>query len=543
MIKKSNWKNKLYYGDNLNILREYIADEIVDLIYLDPPFNSQATYNVLFKERNGSKSAAQIKAFKDTWSWNIEAEKTYHEIVTKGPKKLADLMQALRAFIVPKGYGNDMLAYLTMMAIRLIELHRVLKPTGSIYLHCDPTASHYLKLIMDAVFGYKNYLNEIAWCYKEREIAKRYWNKKHDILLFYCKEQKNKQRVFNWIEATLHYSPGTIKKYNLIDENWRKYQIRGKGGSYIGKQQLDPQIEKEHPEWTYRDYLDEKKGIPPRDWLAPAMGNLNCPKCGEIFSEPYKYAWLNRAATERLGYPTQKPESLLDLLIRVSSKKGDLVLDPFCGCGTTMAVAERLNRCWIGIDITHIAITLIKHRLDNTFGPELSPYKVIGDPKDLASAKALAKQDPYQFEWWAFGLIDARPADKQRKGADAGIDGYIYFFDDNTNKAKGIIVQVKSGHVTVSQIRDLKGVMKREGAQIGAFITLKEPTTPMIKEAATAGFYEPKYFTNRKFPRIQILTIEELLGGAVLQFPKIAVNTFKKAPRKPKEEKVQNKLV
>ncbi len=274
----------------------------------------------------------------------------------------------------------------------------------------------------------------------------------------------------------------------------------------------------------YKRYLDEVEGV--------AIGDIwdDIPPIGA-------------QATERLGYPTQKPEPLLERIIEASSNEGDLILDAFCGCGTTIAVAERLKRRWIGIDITHLAITLMRHRLEDTFGPELSPYEVIGDPKDLHSAEALAKHDRYQFEWWALGKLAARPAQDKRKGADTGIDGVINFFDDNSGKAKKIIVQVKSGHVTRNQIGDLRGVMEREKASIGAFITLEQQTKPMIEEAASAGFHEPEYFPGNYYPRIQILTIEDLLAGKRLEYPRLAPEaTFKKAERKEKGKPPQQGL-
>jgi DNA modification methylase len=522
--------NILYYGDNLEILRSYIKDETIDLIYLDPPFNSKKDYNVLFSEKNGTQSPAQIKAFEDTWHWDILTEETYREIVENSPKKIGDLIKVLRTFLSE----NDMMAYLVMMAIRLQELHRVLKLTGSIYLHCDPTASHYLKLVMDAVFGFKNYLNEIVWCYREREISKRAYNKKHDVILFYSKDRNNDKRAFNWKEVTLPYSPGTTKKYNLIDQGGRKYQIRGKGGPYIGEQQLPTEIEEKHLEWTYRDYFDGKEGIPPRDWLAPPMENVDCPKCKYVFKPNYPYDWLNRSSSERLGYPTQKPESLLELLIKVSSDKGDIVLDPFCGCGTTITVAEKLKRKWIGIDITHLAVSLMKHRLENSFGNNIN-YKVVGEPADLKGAEELAREDPYQFQWWTLGLVGARPAESEKiKGADKGIDGCIYFHDEpKMIKTKAIIIQVKCGHINRGMIDALKGVIEREKAQIGVFITLQKPTKPMQKEAFSAGFYESP--SGKHYPKIQILTIEDLIKGSknIERPPKIAINdiTFKKAKR------------
>ncbi|MDP8218159.1 MAG: DNA methyltransferase [Candidatus Theseobacter exili] len=472
----NTWKNKLYFGDNLAIMNEHIPDESVDLIYLDPPFNSKATYNVLFGEVNGTQSAAQITAFEDTWHWGMESEEAYRELVTKESGKLAELIQAMRSFLGQ----NDMMAYLVMMAIRLVKMHRILKSTGSIYLHCDPTASHYLKLVMDAVFGMVNFQNEIIWHYQTGGASKIRFSRKHDVILFYTKSQ-----------------------------TWK----------FHGERIAIPHTEKalaraQNPKGARIAIDDTTKN--PNDVL--------------IIQQ------MNPMAKERLGYQTQKPEALLERIIKASSNEGDIIMDPFCGCGTSVSVAERLNRKWIGIDITFLAINLINLRLSEAFGKELSEYEVIGDPKDLHGAEALAEQDKYQFEWWALGLVEARPAHDKKKGADSGIDGYINFFDDNSGKAKSIIISVKGGHVTVSQVRDLKGVLEREKAVIGAFITLQKPTKPMKEEAAAAGFYIPEYYPDKHYPKLQILTIEELLKGKKLDYPPMAPATFKKAQRKQKGE-------
>ena len=513
------WKNKLYFGDNLDLLREHVASESVDLIYLDPPFNSNATYNVLFQEKTGEKSAAQITAFEDTWHWGIESEYAYQEVVKEGPRKLADLFQAMRTFLGQ----TDMMAYLVMMAQRMSELHRVLKPTGSIYLHCNPTASHYLKLMMDAVFGGRNFRNEIVWCYQDRERPLNQWNRKHDIIFYYIKDI-NVPHIFNWASVAEKYSDVTLSKFKYKDEIG-VFRIRGhniKGSPYRAQTDLQLDTLENHPELVYKDRPAE--GVAPRDW--------------------WEIPFINQAAKERLGYPTQKPEALLERITKASSNEGDVVLDPFCGCGTTIAVAERLKRCWIGIDITHLAISLMRHRLHDTFGPELAPYEVIGDPKDLSSARALAEENRYQFEWWALGLVDARPAQDKRKGADRGVDGYINFFDDNSGKAKTIIVQVKSGGVKRGDIATLKGDMEREKAPIGVFITLEEPTRPMLQEAAAGGFYEPEHFPGNQYPHLQILTIRELLEGKEAQYPRMAPTaTFKRAQRHRRDLKEQQRLV
>ena len=462
--------NALYYGDNLPVLREYVADESVDLIYLDPPFNSNASYNVLFKERSGEQSAAQITAFEDTWRWGWESETAYEEVVRDGPEPLSRLLQAMLEFLG----RNDMMAYLVMMAQRMIELRRVLKATGSIYLHCDPTASHYLKLLMDATFGTENILNEIIWYYRGAGIPKGSRARRHDVILWYAKEIGH--HYFNPDPIRQPYAEATVERFDHYIGNVR-------GDRDYGQQRLNPLGK--HPD----DVITHIQPIAP-------------------------------SAKERLGYPTQKPESLLENLIGSGSKEGDIVLDPFCGCGTAVAAAERLGRRWIGIDVTHLAVSLIRHRLRDTFGDEIQPYDVIGEPQDLSSAEALAKDDRYQFEWWALGLVDARPAQDKRKGPDSGVDGYINFFDDSSGKAKRVIVQVKSGNVGVSQVRDLKGVLEREKAPVGLFITLKEPTRPMLGEAVAAGVYEPEQFPGHIFPRLQIITIEDLLSGREVEYPR-----------------------
>jgi hypothetical protein len=265
----------------------------------------------------------------------------------------------------------------------------------------------------------------------------------------------------------------------------------------------------------------------------------------EMHGSPVTTIWddipfINSQANERLGYPTQKPEALLERIINASSNEGDVVLDPFCGCGTTINVAERLKRRWIGIDITHLAVALIRSRLNDTFGTELSPYEVHGTPTDTASAEALALQDRYQFQWWALSLIDARPAQDKKKGKDTGIDGYIRYLEREGEPARTIIVQVKSGKVSSRDIRDLVGVLDREKAVIGIFLTLQPPTRDMTKEAVSAGFYNSQW---GNFPRLQILTIEDLLTGkATAQYPRLNAATFKRAERKRRPQGEQSGL-
>jgi len=536
--------NCLYYGDNLDILGRYIKDESIDLIYLDPPFKSNQNYNVLFKERNGTQSSAQIKAFEDTWHWDRKAEDTYIEIVEKLPKKIADLIKAMRSFLGE----NDMMAYLVMMAIRLQELHRVLKPTGSIYLHCDPTASHYLKLVMDAVFGVRNFANDIVW---KRKTGRGETDKKSnrfgwctDRLLFYRKTNKH---ILNNIYRTS--DPGYIESFfKHVDANGRRYALDNLASPsyrpnliYEYKGYKPPEkgwaISKEKMnQWDKEDRLyfpEDKSGrIRRKRYL------------DELLGSPVQDLWedikpISSQAKERLGYPTQKPEALLERIIRASSNEADIVLDPFCGCGTTIAVAEKLKREWIGIDITHLAVSLMKHRLKDTFENGVK-YEVVGEPIDLKGAEELATQDRYQFQWWALGLVGARPAkSEQKKGADEGIDGYIYFHDDPKQKeTKEVIIQVKSGHAGSGMIDALKGVVEKKNAQIGVFSTLEEPTKPMKTGAVSSGYYKSPLGHN--YPKIQILTIQELLEGKRIDYPVRARGTdatFRKAERHKEEGK------
>ena len=537
--------NRLYFGDNLPILRQQVADESVDLIYLDPPFNSNATYNVLFRERSGEESAAQITAFRDTWHWGVESEWAYLEVVGNGPEKLGRMLASMRDFLGQ----TDMMAYLTMMAQRIVELHRVLKPTGSIYLHCDPTASHYLKMLMDSVFGSGSFRREIIWQRSQSHGGASNFNAVHDTIFYYSKTASPV-----WNPQYQPHDPNYIQShYYQVDEEGRHYRLAPAHGAgqgparRFGDRMIEPPNGR-HWSWeqeridelmsegrivftrtgmpNYKRYLDDTPGRPTTDvWT-------------DIFP-------VNSQARERVGYPTQKPEALLERIIRASSREGDLVLDPFCGCGTAVVVAERLNRRWIGIDITHLAMSLMKSRLRDSFGDELQPYQVIGLPQDVASARALAVESEhdgrYQFEWWALGLVDARPAQERRRGADSGVDGYINFFDDNSGRPKRIIVQVKSGQVQRGQIATLKGDMEREKAHIGLFITLNPPTGPMRQDALAAGFYEPEHFPGHQFPRVQILTIEELLNGVTPQYPRYAPQaTFPQTPRQRRTRGTQS---
>jgi DNA modification methylase len=522
-------RNKLYYGDNYEVLQRYVKDESVDLVYLDPPFNSRQDYNVLFAEKDGSQSSSQIRAFEDTWEWNIDAQRSYEHVVEQGGR-VADALCAFKTFL----FNSDMMAYLAMMAPRLVELRRVLKDTGSIYLHCDPTASHYLKILMDAVFGPQLFRNEIIWKRADpKGHAFTRFPSSHDVILSYGRGTattwNTQYRGYDEDYIQSHYSSieeETGRHYTLSDctnpnRNRPNLTYEWKGVTKVWRWTKE-RMQRAHDEGRI---VYTKSGAPRyKRYLDEMMGTVVTTVWDDI-------PFINSQAQERLGYPTQKPEALLERILKASSNEGDLVLDPFCGCGTTVQVAQRLNRRWIGIDITHLAIGLIKKRLFDAFGPEIkSTYDVIGEPTDYQGAAALAAEDKYQFQWWALGQVGARPAD-QKKGADRGIDGRLYFHDDDSGKSKQIIFSVKAGHVTVPQVRDLRGVLEREKAQIGVFLSFEEPTRPMLKEAAEAGFYKSGPLDELVYARIQILTIQQILDGKQPEYPARRDATFRKAPR------------
>lgn len=514
--------NTLYYGDNLDILKRYIKDASVDLIYLDPPFNSNASYNVLFSDRKGEKSAAQLQAFKDTWVW-AEAALTYEELTLEsGP-----MGDALRAFgqLLPRG---GMLAYLTMMAPRLRELYRVLKPTGSIYLHCDPTASHYLKVLMDSIFGVRNYRTEIVWKRTNVHSDSKTWSEVSDTLFFYTKSD-----TFTWNpQYTPHSAEHIAAKYSQSDPGGRAYTLSDMTSPHPRPNMMYEWKGHQSPPngWRYSKETMAKLDAEGRVWypadkakrprLKRYLDEMPGTLMGNVWTDINP---INSQAAERLGYPTQKPEALLERIIRASSNEGDVVLDPFCGCGTAIAVSQRLNRQWLGIDITYAAIQTIKMRLAAFDGIK---YETRGEPVSLSDAQKLAQEDPYQFQWWSLGLVGARP-DAQKKGADKGIDGKLYFQD---GAAREIIISVKGGRVHSNVVSELVGVVQRENAAIGVLITMSEPTAPMRAEAASAGFYQSQW---GRHPRIQILTVAELLQGKGIDYPNVTGGniTYKQAPR------------
>jgi DNA modification methylase len=518
------------------------------LVYLDPPFKSDAQYNILFKEASGEPSASQIQAFSDTWQWDAASREAYEYLTgNQVDSKVADVAEAFYKMLGK----NAMTAYLFMMAERLIELERVLKNTGSIFLHCDPTASHYLKLIMDAIFGANNFVNEIIWkrshAHSDTKQGAKHFGRLHDTILFYAKNKADAEYIWNQ-QFTPHEKEYLDSFYKHVElpngtrrlltkeeranrslTKGRVYKLdnmEGPGGASRGNPRYEFLGVTRY--WRYSKETMQKKF---------AAGRVLQTKAGNVPMEiryldespgiSLQDMWtditpLSAFAKERLGYPTQKPVALLERIIKSCSNEGDWILDPFCGCGTAVAVAEKLKRHWIGIDVTWLAVNLMKTRVREMF-PD-ARFDIEGEPKDLGAARELAK-DRYQFQWWALSLIGARPVGAKsdnprqgKKGADEGIDGWLRFRDGASDKVEKIVVQVKSGHVGVKDIRELRDVVSKNEAAIGIFITLSEPTSDMIREAKATEPYIMKTW-NHRYPKIQILTIEQLLRGIRPEIP------------------------
>ena len=543
----------LYYGDNLDVMREYIRDNTVDLIYLDPPFNSKRIYNVYFGAN------AQIRAFEDTWQYNEETISIINHFKNI-QSSFYPFFDTLNSII-----GNtSLMAYLVMMAVRIIEFKRILKDTGSLYLHCDPTAVHYLKILLDIVFKPQNFQNQIVWQRTSAHNDTKGWCRNQDNILFYTKTDN-----YTWNKVFTEYSPDyKANSYRYLDSDGRRFQVGDLTGSGVrsgesGKEWrgIDPTLKNRHwalPQSLFQEYDLPKSTLETLDFL-DSIGRIYWPGKGEVPrikryldempGNPIQEIItdinpLSSKSKEKLGYPTQKPLMLLERIILASSNAGDLVLDPFCGCGTALEAAEKLGREWIGIDITHLSIALVEQRLNEGFknkialksidGNTAPLYEVVGTPKDLESAADLARRDKFQFQFWACSLVRARPLEESKKGADKGIDGVIYFRDDDDRRGgrlKKIIISVKGGeNIGPAMIRDLRGVIDREDAVIGLFITLKEPSKAMKTEAAEAGVYTSPN-TEGKFRRIQILTMKEILSGKKPDLPpdfSIGAETMKK---------------
>ncbi len=539
--------NILFYGDNLDILRRRIPDECIDLIYLDPPFNSKAYYNLLFKEKTDEESTAQMRAFTDFWHWDAAARETYEYL---SGNQVNDRVATVADSLFRLLGRNDMNAYLFMMTIRLVELHRVLKETGSLFLHCDPNASHYLKLVLDGIFGPENFTNEIIWkrrtAHSDKAQGARHLGRIHDTILCYSKSEDS----FWHAEYTPYSEEYARDGFPFKEEGTGRYYqlnaITGPGGASKGNPYYEFLGVKRY--WRFKRETMErlyKEG----KIVQTKPGNVPRQKryLDEMPGVELQDIWLDikpvSNSKEDLGYQTQKPSALVERIINVACPRDGWVLDPFCGCGTTISAAETLRRHWIGIDVTYLAINVIKRRLAESF--PRSRFRIEGEPRDLEAARALAR-DRYQFQWWALDRIEARPIGSKgnsregKKGADHGIDGWLRFKDGNGNVER-IVVQVKSGHVGVKDIRELRDVLARQRAAIGIFLTLEDPTSEMLKEAKATEPYSVSVW-QKEYPKVQIITIDSLLKGAKPDIPP-TINPFQEAPlQKASSETKQRRL-
>lgn len=530
-------KNRLYYGDNLDVLRK-LPSESVDLVYLDPPFNSARNYNVIFA-RHGDTPAgagAQIQAFEDTWAWNHATDDQFNDYVGGGLP--VGVGEALRAFRTLLG-ENDALAYLVNMAPRVVEMKRVLKSTGSLWLHCDPTMSHYLKIMLDAIFDPRRFRNEVIW---KRTSSKGLSTTKlasnHDVILVYTAGDGS---TWNADEAFLPYDEA------LLDEKTSlKYRHRdGDGRLYRLSDITNPNPDR--PNLTYEFMGVTKVWRWTKDRMQAAFdagiivqsapGRVPQMKryLDEMRGRPLSDVWedispLNSQAAERLGYPTQKPLALLERILKLASKEGDVVLDPFCGCGTTVDAAQKLGRRWVGIDVTYIAVDLIVKRLIHTYGDEvLANVDIAGIPRDAAGAQALFDRNPFDFERWAVSQVNAQPNEKQV--GDRGIDGVARFTLDGTLKNLGqVLVSVKGGRsLNPAMVRDLDGTVTQRKAELGVLI-LQHPATPGMVEAVNHSGTWTHPANGQKFPRLQIITTAELLDGKRPTLP-LLLTPYVAAPR------------
>jgi adenine specific DNA methylase Mod len=532
--------NKLFFGDNLDVLRERITPESVDLVYLDPPFNSNANYNVLFNESTGTAANAQAEAFRDTWEWGEGAASAYEDVM----RSSGDVALALRGFKSWMGQ-NAMMAYLAMMSARLLELRDAMKQTGSLYLHCDPNASHYLKIILDALFGPAGFRTEISWrrqsAHNDAKQGRKQYGNVRDTILFYTKGDRwkwntqytpyNEDYIRNFYK---HVEAGTGRLYRLSD-------LTGPGGAAKGNPFYEVMGVKRH--WRFsrermEHLIGEGRVIQTRTGAVPAQKRY----LDEMPGVALQNDWSDikpASGKEALGYPTQKPLSLLERIIAASSDPGDVILDPFCGCGTTVEAAERMRRDWIGIDVTHYAVTLIEARLRSNH-PD-AKFSIFGRPVDLASARELARRDKHQFQWWAAWRLGSQTYREEKKGADRGIDGNILFKNGPYGDGR-IIVSVKGGdNVGVQMVRDLRGVIERESAEMGILVCLAEPTGAMAREANDAGFVQRS--AHGRIPRLQIATIEDILNGRPPKLPPLPIPERKLTPSLKRKDKGQLELL
>jgi site-specific DNA-methyltransferase (adenine-specific) len=494
-------------------------------VYLDPPFNSNRNYSVIFNKHDVAEdeNKAQIQSFEDTWHWTPTTEAQYDDFVKRAPMAVANALTAYRLLLGE----NDAMAYLVNMAPRLLELQRVLKPTGSLYLHCDPVMSHYLKMLLDAILDPRNFRNEIIW---NRTGAKALQTtrlaRNHDVILSYGKSDNftfNREAMFAPYDE-IELDDKTDKKYSLKDDDGRRYQLT----SLINPAKDRPHLTYEFLgvtrvwRWTkerMQEAYDAGLVIQTKKGNVPRLKRYLDEQLGKPLSDVWTdIAPINAQAAERLGYPTQKPLALMDRIISLSSGPDDIVLDPFCGCGTTVDAAQRLGRKWIGIDITYIAVDLISKRLRHTYGNSvMETVDVDGIPKGVTGARALFAKSPFDFERWAVSLINAEP--NQKQVGDKGIDGVARFPLGAKGQLGRVLVSVKGGKtLNPSMVRDLSGTVDTQKAAMGVLITL-ELATKGVKDAIDHGGVYKHPANGQAYPRLQHITIAELLDGKKPQMP------------------------
>jgi DNA modification methylase len=514
----------LYYGDNLDVLREKVEPESVDLVYLDPPFTPNRAHNVIFAKHphDPDAVAAQIQAFEDTWHWTPVTELQYRQYTGgKLPTRCADALMAFRTLLGE----DDAMAYLVNMAPRLVELRRVLKPGGTLYLHCDPTMSHYLKVMLDAVFGPSNFLNEIIWRRTNARSTSGRWPRVHDVLLMY-----SVGRPACFRSQHVAADPAKLPHTLVTGQDGRKYQTyeltapgpTAEGASGKPWRGFDPGTMGRHwanvpavmDDWDRAGLIHwpAKGGFPRRRAAEPFDPSSRVVMVDDLWADIDR---LNQTAAERIRYPTQKPLALLARIIAASSKEGAVVLDPFCGCGTTIDAAQRLGRQWIGIDVAFIAIDIIQKRLRHHHSDAIT-YGVDGIPRDLAGADDLFHRSEFEFQRWAASLVDAEPSDKQSH--DKGVDGVARFPIDRKTTGQ-VIISVKGGEkVKPGDVRDLVGTVETQKAQMGVLITRAEPTRWVADAAHHAGTYTWSH-NNQTYPKVQVISVRRLLGGARVNMP------------------------
>jgi adenine specific DNA methylase Mod len=531
--------NRLYFGDNLDVLQQHVEAATIDLVYLDPPFNSKAQYNLLYETPDNQRETAQRMVFRDTWSWGEEAEFCFRYVLGRGGQ-IASIVNALTLAL----NRSDTMAYLVMMAARLIEIHRVLKPTGSLYLHCDPTTSHYLKIILDSIFGPTNYRNEVSWrrtsSHNDAKQGRRQYGNVRDVIFFYTATDD-----WTWNQQYMPYDTEYIdneyRHQNAAGESYKETDVTaakpGGDTSYFWRvKRRVGRKERWQPDFD-NEYLNpseawEYKGVPPYQGRFWAYSHENLQKfweSGELIHRetgmprlmqlvekmpgvPLQNDWQDitpAPRSEAIGYPTQKPLALLRRIINTSSNQNDVILDPFCGCGTTVYAASELNRQWIGIDVSFYAVRLIQRRLSANFGNHI-PILIDGIPADLVSAEGLAERDPYGFQQWAVGELGCQLWNNGKKGADTGIDGEMWFYNPPLNAGR-LLVQVKGGKkIGAPAVREFKDVLNREQAAMGIFFSRAEPTSDMRREAASLG---DARVGGKSFRRLQLCSLPAWFAG------------------------------